>query len=134
MLFCGKRQGQLRHPRDLGAKEVRAFLSRLAEHRNVAASTQNQALNALVFLYREVLETDLEAIGEFKRAKRPKKLPVVLSPGEVEALLNEMSGTPRLVASLLYGSGLRVKEALRLASEGPRLPVQPDHRAKRQRK
>lgn len=115
VLHAGRRRsGRLVHPRELGPEDVRAFLSYLAEERSVAASTQNQALNAIVFLYREVLEMDLGAIGEFRRAKRPRRLPVVLAPEEVEALLSDMRGTPCLIASLLYGSGLRIKEALRL--------------------
>lgn len=115
VLHAGRqRSGRLVHPRELGPEDVRAFLSYLAEEREVAASTQNQALNAIVFLYREVLETDLGRIGKFRHAKRPRKLPVVLAPDEVEALLGGMQGTPRLIASLLYGSGLRIKEALRL--------------------
>ena len=112
--FSGGRHGRLRHPQDLGAEDVRAFLSHLAVDRDVAASTQNQALNALVFLYREVLGVDLEAVGEFERARKPKRLPLVLTPDEVAAVLGRMSGTPRLIASLLYGSGLRLREALRL--------------------
>lgn len=106
--------GTLRHPDDLGASEVRAFLTYLAAERQVAASTQNQALNALVFLYRDVLHRDLEAIDPFPRARRPRRLPVVLTRAEVGALLDHLTGMPRLVASLLYGSGLRLSEALRL--------------------
>ncbi len=104
----------MQHPRTLGAAQVRSFLSYLATERDVASSTQNQALNALVFLYGEVLQKDLDSFGDFKRAKKPKRLPLVLSRGEVKALLTQMHGTRRLVASLLYGSGLRLMEALRL--------------------
>jgi integron integrase len=104
----------LRHPRELGPEEIQAFLSHLAVRRQVAASTQNQALAALLFLYRHVLGVDLPPIEEVVRAKRPARLPVVLTRAEVTLVLAEMSGTPRLVAGLLYGSGLRLMEALRL--------------------
>lgn len=103
-----------RHPRDLGKKEVRGYLSHLATGRNVASSTQNQALNALLFLYRDVLGREWGEISEFERAKEPERLPVVLSPTEVKDLLDNMEGTNRLVARLLYGAGLRISEALRL--------------------
>jgi integron integrase len=103
-----------RHPRTLGAEEVRAYLSHLATTRNVAASTQNQALNALVFLYDQVLHTELGSFRGFVRAKRPRRLPLVLSREEVRRLLTAMRSTNRLIASLLYGAGLRISEALRL--------------------
>lgn len=103
-----------RHPRELGEADVRAFLTYLAVERNVAASTQNQALNALVFLYRRVLNLDLGAFEDFERAKRPRRLPTVLSREQVRKLLSQMHGPNRLVASLLYGAGLRLTEALRL--------------------
>jgi integron integrase len=93
---------------------VREFLSHLAEHRQVTASTQSQALNALVFLYEQVLRRPLGEIGEFSRAKKPKKLPVVLSRGEVQRLLAGLHGSYALMAGLLYGSGLRLMECLRL--------------------
>ncbi len=101
--------GGWRHPRDLGASDVEAFLTHLAVERRVAASTQNQALNAIVFLYRHVLQIDL---GRFEavRAKRRRRLPVVLSPDEVAAVLDRMRGVHRLMAQLMYGSGLRVKD------------------------
>jgi integron integrase len=102
------------HPRDLDANDVRAFLDHLATERGVAASTQNQALNALVFLYHQVLHLDLDDIGTIERAQRPRRLPTVLSRGDVRRLLRAMSGTNRWVACLLYGSGLRLSEALRL--------------------
>lgn len=105
---------KLRHPAELQAPHVQAFLTHLAVERGVSASTQNQALNALVFLYKHVLEVDLGTVGPFPRAKRPRRLPVVLSPEEVATVLNHLEGTPRLVASLLYGSGLRLLESLRL--------------------
>lgn len=103
-----------RHPARMGGPEVVAFLGHLAERQNVAASTQNQAFNALVFLYREVLEAPLEGLGPIVRARRPRRLPVVLTEQEVRALLEAMTGVPGVVAALLYGSGLRLLEALRL--------------------
>jgi integron integrase len=104
----------LRHPATLGALEIRGFLSHLAVDRGVSASTQNQALAALLFLYRHVLGQDPGWVGGIERAKRAQKLPVVLTPGEVGAVLREIHGTPHLVARVLYGSGLRLLEALRL--------------------
>ena len=98
----------------MGEPEVAAFLAHLAEGRRVAASTQNQALAALLFLYEHVLDRPLDEVGPFPRAKRPKRLPVVLTRAEVEAVLARLDGVHRLVASLLYGSGLRLLEALRL--------------------
>jgi integron integrase len=98
----------------MGAAEVREFLTMLATEQQVSASTQTQALSALVFLYRDVLEVELEWLGEFPRAKAPRRIPAVLSPDEVARVLREMSGTPRLVATLLYGSGLRLLETLQL--------------------
>lgn len=102
------------HPRDLGAAEVERFLSWLAVEREVAASTQNQALSALLFLYREVLGVDLPWLQQVVRAKRPRRLPTVLSREEVSRLLAGMEGRPWLIASLLYGSGMRLMECLRL--------------------
>ena len=104
----------LRHPHELTEDDVQAFLSYLAMERSVAASTQNQALSALLFLYANVLRRPLGDLGAVVRAKRPKRLPVVLSRVEVEAVFVHLEGVPRLVASLLYGSGLRQTEALRL--------------------
>ena len=103
-----------RHPREMGAREVEAFLTLLATHDHLAASTQNQALSALLFLYREVLGQELPWMDEIRRAKRPLRLPTVLSRDEVAALLSEMSGTTWLMAALLYGSGLRLMECIRL--------------------
>lgn len=103
-----------RHPREMGAREVEAYLTMLAAKCNVAASTQNQALSALLFLYREVLDVELPWMENIQRAKRPKRLPTVLSREEVHRLLNSIDGTSGLVANLLYGSGLRLLEALRL--------------------
>jgi integron integrase len=103
----------LRHPREMGSAEVNAFLTHLAVDLQVSASTQNQALSALLFLYRELLERDLELEGVV-RARTPRRLPVVLTPEEVRAVLQRLNGTEALVAGLLYGSGLRLMEALRL--------------------
>jgi integron integrase len=103
-----------RHPRDMGAKEVEAFLTVLATRGKVAASTQNQALSALLFLYREVLQLELPWMESVIRAKRPQRLPVVLSVAEVQSLLARMEGRPWLIASVLYGTGLRLMECLRL--------------------
>jgi len=103
-----------RHPKDMGEAEVEAFLTHLAVDRNVAASTQNQALSALLFLYRHVLRQPLSEDIAAVRARQSKHLPVVLTPDEVRTLLGCMTGTPQLLANLLYGSGLRIKEALRL--------------------
>jgi len=105
---------QRRHPAEMGEPQVSAFLSHLAVDGNVAASTQNQALAAILFLYEKVLNKPLDRIDHVVRAKRPKRLPVVLTRSEVEALLEHMEGTSRLIAMLLYGSGLRLMEALRL--------------------
>jgi integron integrase len=103
-----------RHPRELGEREVTAFLEDLAVAGKVSASTQNQALNALMFLYEHVLEVKLGRLGEFARARRPHRLPVVLSPEEVRRVLAELEGPMRLIGQLLYGGGLRLLEALRL--------------------
>jgi hypothetical protein len=101
--FCGGK-----HPRSLGRAEVAAFLE------DLAASTQNQALKALVFFYREALKNPLEDIGDFARAKRPRRLPTVLTRGEVSALLKQMSGTQRLMAALMYDTGMRLMDCVRL--------------------
>jgi integron integrase len=103
-----------RHPSELGASEIAAFLTRLAVGGRVASSTQNQALSAILFLYREVLKADLPWIDEIVRAKRPHHVPVVLSPSEVSATLDRMTGVTALMAGLLYGSGLRLLECCRL--------------------
>jgi integron integrase len=104
----------LKHPRTLGEREMRDFLSHLAADRNVAASTQSQALAALLFLYVEVLRDPVPWIEDVIRARRPQRLPVVMTREEVRAVLSKMKGSPHLVALLLYGSGLRLMEALRL--------------------
>jgi integron integrase len=107
--FSGKR-----HPLDMGAGEVTAFLNYLASERNVAASTQNQALSALLFLYKEVLALPLPWLDGLDRAKRPARVPAVLTRNEVSRLLACMSGTKWIMASLLYGAGLRLRECLSL--------------------
>lgn len=103
-----------RHPREMGAAEVTTFLNHLATQRRVSASTQNQALCALVFLYRKVLEIELPALEGLDRAQRPEHLPSVLSRGDVRALLGRLEPPFLLLGQLLYGAGLRVQEALSL--------------------
>lgn len=103
-----------RHPQEMGAGEVEAFLTHLAVSGRVAASTQNQALSALLFLYREVLEIDLPWLDNVVRAKRPARLPVVLTHNEVQAVLGRMTGAHGLMARLLYGTGMRLMECVRL--------------------
>jgi integron integrase len=109
IFFCGKR-----NPAELGAPEVTAFLSWLATERDVAAATQNQALSALLFLYRHVLGRELPWFDGLVRAKRPVRLPTVLTEAEVRRLLAQLDGVRWLVASLLYGAGLRLQECLML--------------------
>ena len=109
ILFHGKR-----HPKDLGASEVEAFLTHLAVAGNVSASTQNQALSALLFLYREVLGIDLPWLDNVVRAKKPLRLPVVLTRSEVALVLERMEGVYSLMARLLYGTGMRLMECCRL--------------------
>ncbi|MGG5872620.1 integron integrase [Pseudomonas peli] len=105
---------QYRHPLEMGAAEIEAFLTHLAVKRNVAGATQNQALAALLFLYKEVLKVELPWLDGIVRAKKPKHLPVVLTRDEVTRVLAQLSGVKLMVAALLYGSGLRLLEALRL--------------------
>jgi len=107
--FHGKR-----HPKDMGAAEIEAFLSNLAVERAVSASTQNQAKSAVLFLYKEVLQIELPWLDNVTQAKVPKRLPVVMTQNEVRAVLARMDGTVWLICSLLYGSGLRIMECLRL--------------------
>jgi integron integrase len=109
ILFHGKR-----HPNDMGAAEVESFLTHLAVDENVAASTQNQALSALLFLYREVLRKDLDATIDSVRAQKPKRLPTVLTKDEARQVLTHLTGSHALMAKLLYGAGLRLLECLRL--------------------
>jgi site-specific recombinase XerD len=104
---------KLRHPLDMGPDEVAAFLTHLAVDRDVAASTQNQAKSALLFLYRVVLNVALPWLDEIVSAKDGRRLPVVLTSTEVRSLLNELSGTTGLVVSMLYGTGMRLLEVLR---------------------
>ena len=103
-----------RHPLEMGEKEISEFLTHLAVEENVAASTQNQALSALLFLYREVLRKDLDLPLELVWAKRPKRLPTVLTKEEVRLVIAQLSGIHRLIVQLLYGSGLRLMECMRL--------------------
>ncbi len=109
ILYHGKR-----HPNQMGAKEIETFLSHLAVDRNVAASTQNQALSAILFLYRDVLDKELPWLANVTRAKKPQRVPVVLSNEEVQSVLLHLEGTHLLMASLMYGSGLRLMECVRL--------------------
>lgn len=108
---------QKRHPSEMGVNEVNAFLTHLAVEMSVSASTQNQALSALLFLYGVILEQPLPEIAALVRAKRPRRLPEVLSRKEVRAVLSRMNGTPLLIATLLYGTGLRLLECLRLRTK-----------------
>jgi len=109
ILFHGKR-----HPRDMGAQEVQQFLVHLAVEGHVAASTQSQALSAILFLYQQVLKHDIGWLHDVVRAKPPQRLPVILTRGEVAAVLRHLSDTPWIMATLLYGTGLRLMECLRL--------------------
>jgi integrase len=103
-----------RHPRELGAREISAFLTALAVDHHVAASTQNQALSSLLFLYREVLQQDIGTATVLPRARMPARVPVVLTPSEVRRVLEQLHGVLQIVATLLYGSGLRLQECLEL--------------------
>jgi len=103
-----------RHPRDMGLQEVQQFLTHLAVEGHVAASTQSQALSALLFLYQQVLKQDIGWIEEVVRAKPPQRMPVVLTSDEVAAVLRQLAGTPWIMATLLYGAGLRLMECVRL--------------------
>jgi integrase len=105
---------KLRHPQNMREEEIRAYLSHLAIDRNVAASTQNVALAALLFLYRDVLKIDLNRIEDIERARLPTRLPVVFTRDEVKAILKQLSSVDHIVASLMYGTGLRLMECLRL--------------------
>jgi integron integrase len=105
---------RLRHPLEMGEGEINAFLSHLAVQERVSASSQNQALAALLFLYRHVLKREIGDLGQVIRAKRPRRLPVVLTREEVQSVLANLSGDKRLIVALLYGAGLRQMECLRL--------------------
>ena len=109
VLFHGKR-----HPREMGAPEIEEFLSDLAVSGNVAASTQKQALNAIVFLYKQVLEQPFGILGHLAKAKKPPRQPVVLTRDEVDRIIAAMEGTHQLMAKLLFGTGMRLLECLRL--------------------
>ncbi len=103
-----------RHPKDMGEPEVRAYLAHLAVNQHVSASTQNQALGAILFLYKHVLRRELNTLGEVPRGRTPDRLPVVLSRPEVRSVLHQLADAPWLVVALLYGAGLRLSEALEL--------------------
>ena len=103
-----------RHPRDLDGDDLNRFLTHLVEHDRIAVSTQRQALSAILFLYRHVLKTDLEWLDDVVRARQPRRLPNVLSREEVAAVLSRLEGIPQLVVLLLYGTGMRILECLRL--------------------
>jgi len=109
ILFHGKR-----HPLEMGAPEIAAFLTHLATERSVSASTQNQALSALLFLYVKVLGVEVELLKDVVRAKKPRKLPVVLTQAEVQQLLEHLDGSMSLIVRLLYGTGMRLMEGVRL--------------------
>ena len=109
-----KFHGAKKHPKDMGKNEVEAFLSHLATHENVSASTQRQALNAIIFLYRNVLDNPIEDLIEHVKAKRHRRPPVVMSQSEVKRVMARLNGNHLLMAQLLYGSGLRLMECIRL--------------------
>jgi integron integrase len=109
ILFHGKR-----HPRDMGLQEVQQFLSHLAVAGHVAASTQSQALSAILFLYQQVLKQDIGWLHDIVRAKQPQRLPVVLTQDEVAKVLRQLSGVTWIMGTILYGAGLRLLECLRL--------------------
>src|SRR6266542_2564250 len=103
-----------RHPKEMGSNEIREFIGHLATERKVATSTQNQALSAILFLYRIVLQIDILVPPELVHPSRPKRLPIVLTHTEAMSVINSMRGTPRLMTKILYGSGLRLMECMRL--------------------
>jgi len=105
---------RLRHPREMGAQEINKYLSYLATDRHVSASTQNQALSAILFLYKKVLGIEIDDLGDVIRARRPKRLPTVLRPDEVQRVFAHLSGVHLLMAEMLYGTGMRIMELLRL--------------------
>ena len=113
IIFHKAKLGFARHPKDMGAPEIEAFLTYLALEKNVAPATQDQALTALIFLYKHVLKQELGPINAI-RPKKPKRLPTVLNKEETQKIIGLMSGTHQLMAKLLYGSGLRLMECLRL--------------------
>ena len=103
-----------KHPKDMGEKEINAFLKHLAVNRNVSASTQTQALSAILFLYKEVLGQEIGFIENIYRAKKPKRIPVVFTRDEIRAVMKHLKGEKWTMANLIYGSGLRLMECLRL--------------------
>ncbi len=111
--FYKEKFGTFRHPKDMGAPEIEAFLTDLALEKNVAPGTQDQALNALIFLYKHVLKQELGPINAI-RPRKPKRLPTVLNKEETQKVIGLMAGTYQLMGKLLYGSGLRLMECLRL--------------------
>ena len=113
-----------RHPQEMGTQEVQAFLNYLAVDQHVSASTQNQALNAIIFLYKHVIKKELGTIDAV-RARRPKRIPVVLTPEKTRKILSLLSGANHFMASFLYGSGLRLMEYLRLQIKDIDYSVQP---------
>jgi integron integrase len=114
VLWAARSQGEFRHPREMGQKEVEGFLTMLANEKQVAPATHRQALNGLLFLYRQVLGTELPWMQQIGRPPERKRIPVVLTVDEVQAVFGFMTGTEALLASLLYGSGMRLREALGL--------------------
>jgi integrase len=109
-----RREGRWRHPKEIPAQGIAEFLSDLASRLKVAAATQAQALNALIFLYREVVQVLVEEIGEFERVRRPARLPEVLTKAEVRLVLSVAAAEYQLPLRLLYGTGMRLLECLRL--------------------
>ena len=114
LVFHRNKAGNWRQPKDMGEQEVREFLTHLAVARRVGAATQNQALNAMLFLYREVVGGAPVWVEGFERARRSRRVPVVLSREEMQAVLGQLSGLHGLIARLLYGTGMRLMEGLRL--------------------
>ncbi len=114
LVFHRNKGGNWRHPKDMGGQEAREFLTDLAVTRRVGAATQNQALNAMLFLYREVVGGEMGWVEGFERARRSRRVPVVLSRQEMQAVLGQLSGLHGLIARLLYGTGMRLMEGLRL--------------------
>ena len=117
------------HPAQMGAAEISQFLTWLAVDRRVSASTQNQALSALLFLYKQVLSIELAAVPPVVRARTPDRLPVVLNRDEVGAILKQLTGTERLFVMLLYGTGFSPGGVSQSSRQGPRFRSPPDHRA-----
>lgn len=122
-----------RHPLEMREAEIRQFLAHLAVNLQVSASTQTVALSAILFLYRDVLKQNLPYIDHIERANPSRKLPVVFTRAEVQTIFAHLSGTPLIIASLLYGSGLRLMEGHASESQRPRLQSQPTYCAPRQR-